>query len=562
MKIRIQQLNPTIGDIDGNTQKIQSALKKAENKKVKLLILPELCTCGYSPMDLLEYSDFLDDVGRANQRIIKETKLTALIFGTLTPNQDKHGRPCFNAALMAQEGKIIGEIHKTLLPNYDVYDEARYFEPNKSFHCVEWQERKLGITIYEDIWGNTQSPQGGRYVANPVRELVDLGAEAIINISASHFTISKSESRLKMLQEYARNSHRPVFYANQVGANTSLVSDGDSMVVNSKGKVIARAPLFEESFVDVEWEETNEVKAINPTPPAKLPSRNERNFQALKRGLKDYIKKTGITADVILGLSGGIDSALAACIAAEAIGPEHVMGAAMPSEFSSENSAEDAELLAENLGIGFQKIPIKSIYHTYLDALVPIFGDTEFGTAEENLQARIRGVLLMAIANKFNLFLLNSGNKSELAMGYCTLYGDTNGALAIISDLYKTEVYELARWLNKSYYNKEIIPQEILDKPPSAELRPGQKDSDHLPEYGLLDSVLKLYLEEQQSIKDIVACGFDKDLVEQIIQMADQNEYKRYQSPPGIKIQNKSFGTGRRRPVVQAWKADEKNVEF
>jgi NAD+ synthetase len=557
MKVRVQQLNPTIGDIHGNSQKILSALKKAENEKVELLILPEMCTCGYSPMDLLEYSDFLDDVGRANKRIIKETGSTALVFGTLAPNPDKYGRPrpCFNTALMAWKNGIIGEIHKTLLPNYDVYDEARYFEPNKSFHCVEWQEKKLGLTICEDIWGNTQSPQSSRYVENPVQQLADQGAEAIINISASPFTINKSESRLKMLQKHARNSRLPIFYANQVGANTSLVSDGDSMVINSHGKVIARASLFEESSVAVEWEETNEVKAINPAPPAKLPSRNERIFRALKLGLKDYIKKTGITADVILGLSGGIDSSLAACIAAEAIGPEHVVGIAMPSEFSSESSVNDAKLLARNLGIRFQKIPIKSIYHTYLDELAPIFGDTEFGTAEENLQARIRGVLLMSIANKFNRFLLNSGNKSELAVGYCTLYGDTNGALAIISDLYKTEVYELARWLNRSHYNKEIIPQEILDKPPSAELKPGQKDTDHLPEYGLLDSVLKLYLEEQQSIGDIAALGFDKGLVEQIIKMVDQNEYKRYQSPPGIKIHNKSFGTGRRLPVVQAWSA-------
>lgn len=325
------------------------------------------------------------------------------------------------------------------------------------------------------------------------------------------------------------------------------------MVLNSEGKVIARAPIFEESYVDVEWTEANEVKIINPSLPAKLPSRIERIFRALKLGLKDYLEKTEVTSDVLIGLSGGIDSALAACIAAEAIGPEHVLGVAMPSEFSSKNSVSDAEQLAQNLGIEFQKIPIKQIYCEYSGTLAPIFEETEFGTAEENLQARIRGVLLMAIANKFNRFLLNTGNKSELAVGYCTLYGDTNGALAVISDVYKTEVYELARWLNQSYYEKEIIPQEILDKPPSAELKPEQKDSDRLPEYDLLDSVLKLYIEQQQSFAEIVNQGFSRNLVKQIIRMVDQNEFKRYQSPPGLKIHDKAFGAGRRRPVVQAW---------
>jgi NAD+ synthetase len=560
MKVRIQQLNPTVGDLGENAKRILSALEEAENAGTELLVLPELCTCGYSPMDMLQYRAFGEAVYDANERIISASQSTAIIFGTLTPNRNKRGRPYFNTALMAHRGKIIGEVHKTLLPNDDVFDEARYFEPNASIHCIEWKDKKLGVTICEDIWGSTHSSQHTPYHRNPIEELINRGSEVIVNISASPFTIRKSEDRLTMLQEHASNTHRPVFYANQAGGQGSLISDGDSMVLNSEGKVVARAPLFEESHIDVEWTDRNKVEAVDSFSPVNFPSQMERIFLALKQGLRDYLEKTGVTLDVLIGLSGGIDSALAACIAAEAIGPEHVMGAALPSEFSKKESVGDAEQLAKSLGIEFMEIPIKSLYREYLDALKPIFGNTEFGTTEENLQARIRGVLLMAMSNKFNRFLLNASNKSELAVGFCTLYGDTNGALALLSDLYKTEVYELACWLNESYYKKDIIPQEILDKPPSAELRPDQKDSDRLPEYDLLDPVIKLYLEEQKSVQEIAAAGFDLKLAEKIIKLVERNVYKRYQVPPGLKIHDKSFGRGRRWPVAGNWNNYRENT--
>jgi NAD+ synthetase len=548
MQIRIQQLNPTVGALGANSRKILSALERAENEGINLLILPEMCTCGYTPLDLLERPDFQTAVDEINQKIIASTKATALIFGSITPNRKAQEKPSFNAALMAQHGGKIAEIHKALLPTYDVFDEARYFEPGDSFKPVKWQGKKWGITICEDIWANHSGPQ--RYSINPVQQLADQDVDAIINISASPFTVSKSEDSVKMLRENVLSIHCPIFYANQAGAHTSLISNGDSMALDARGNIIVRAPLFKEAFIDVMWNEADEIEAANSTSPKKLPGQMERIFRVLQQGLKDYLQKTGVTSDVILGISGGIDSALGACIAVEALGAEHVLGAALPSEFSSEGSVTDARKLAQNLDIELREIPIKSIYDEYLSALRPLFEGTEFGTAEENLQARIRGVLLMAVANKFNRFLLNSGNKSEIAVGYCTLYGDTNGSLAIISDLYKTEVYELARWLNDSYYKKPVIPQEILEKPPSAELKPDQKDSDRLPEYETLDAILKLYIESQQSISDIIRRGFEKPLVEKVIQLIHASEYKRHQVPPGLKIHEKSFGAGRHWPVV------------
>ncbi|HYW35183.1 MAG TPA: NAD+ synthase [Balneolaceae bacterium] len=553
MKVRIQQLNPTVGDLSGNTRDILSALKKAEKSGTDLLILPEMCTCGYTPMDLLENPAFLKTIDRFNKDIIQATRKTALIFGSVTLNLNQPGRPCFNAALMAQNGQKIAEVHKTLLPTYDVFDEDRYFERNDEFKCITWQGKKFGITICEDIWVNESSVQYYTYDLDPVEKLVDEGAEAIINISASPFTDVKAKNRRQMLKKHVGKHHCPIFYANQAGGHTELISDGDSMALNARAEIIANAPLFEEAFLDVEWDAANEVQSCKAESGIQAPERMKRIFGALQQGLRDYLEKTGVTSQVLIGLSGGIDSSLTACIAAEALGPENVMGVTMPSEFSSEGSVTDAEQLAKNLDIELREIPVKSLYDEYLDLLKPLFAGTEFGVAEENLQSRIRGVLLMAIANKFNRFVLNTGNKSELATGYCTLYGDTNGAVAVLSDLYKTEVFTLAHWLNKSYYYKEVIPQEILDKPPSAELRPDQKDTDQLPEYDTLDAILQLYIEGQQSISEIVDNGFEEKLVKRVIRLVHQNEYKRYQTPPGLKIHTKAFGTGRRWPIVQNW---------
>lgn len=551
MKIRVQQLNPTIGDLQGNTAAIIAAMSEAEEASADLLILPELCTCGYPPEDLLERKAFRERIARANDQIVGVSGDTAVIFGTVASNPGT-GRPCYNVALMAHKGRQVAQVNKALLPTYDVFDEDRYFERAREFSCVEWQGLKMGVTVCEDIWANNSRVQYHTYALDPVQALISKGAELIINISASPFTDTKCEERLRMLKGHAERTGKPVFYANQAGGNTGLISDGDSMVLDAAGNIVARAALFEEDYIDVRYSDGS-VEPWDPSPVHPVPDRTERIFEALKRGLKDYMRKTGVTDQVVLGLSGGIDSALVACIAADALGSENVMGIAMPSEFSSDHSISDARRLAENLGIEFHQLPIKSLYGQYLDTLEPLFEDTGFGVAEENLQSRSRGVLLMAVANKFNRFVLNTGNKSELATGYCTLYGDMNGAVAVIGDLYKTEVYELSRWLNQTHYGREVIPQSVMEKPPSAELRPDQKDSDSLPEYDKLDTILKLYIEEQCSVGEIADQGFGEKMVQRIIRLVDSSEYKRYQAPPVLKIHAKSFGPGRRWPLVNGW---------
>jgi len=553
MKVRIQQLNPTIGDIKGNKALILNALYSAGTSDVDLLILPELVLAGYPPMDLLERMAFLNAIYTSNEEIVAATGDTALIFGTVTPNLSKYGRKCFNAAIVAQSGKVLAEIHKTLLPTYDVFDDLRYFEANKTFNCVEFNGIKLGVTICEDIWYNENDIQYHTYELNPAEELAELGADAIINISASPFTKTKPDSRSMMLQKHARELNLPVFYANQVGANTELVFDGDSMVVDAETNIVARAPLFKEAFVDVEWDpQKNKLDNLSGNL-KKIPGKTENIFNALVFGLRDYLEKTGITDRVLLGLSGGIDSALVACIAAEALGPEKVVGVTMPSEFSSKASVSDSEKLAENLGITLHELSVEKLYEQYLDVLKPLFEGTEFGVAEENIQSRIRGALLMAISNKFGHMLLNTGNKSELATGYCTLYGDMAGGLGVISDLYKVEVFEMARWLNEYHYEKEVIPRTVIEKPPSAELRPDQKDSDTLPDYDVLDAILECYIEKQESVEEISVRGYPRETVEKVVKLVDSTEFKRFQAVPGLKVSTKTFGSGRRWPIVQGW---------
>jgi NAD+ synthetase len=550
MKIRLEQLNPTIGDISGNVSLIKKAMEKAKADGIDLLVLPELVVCGYSPMDLLERSAFLEAIYQANEEIAAESKDTAVLFGSATSNSGV-GRKCFNSALLVQDGQVQAEVHKTLLPTYDVYDEQRYFEPGDSFNCVEFQGRKVGITVCEDIWHNFELPYLS-YDINPVEELVEQGAEAIFNVSGSPYTRNKPFKRQKMLQQHARQYKVPVFYANQVGGNTELISDGDSMAIGRNAEVKSRAPLFKEASVDLEWTREDEVFNLGETPANVAPT-IEQMFRALVMGLQDYLRKTSVADKVVLGLSGGIDSALVATIAVEALGSEKVVGITMPSKFSSKGSISDSQQLAENLGIEFHELAIKDIYNHFNAQLEPLFKETVFGVAEENLQPRIRGTLLMAYSNKFGHMLLNTGNKSELATGYCTLYGDMAGGLGIISDLYKTEVYEMAHWLNNDYFNREVIPEDILTKPPSAELRPDQKDADSLPEYEVLDPILKAYIEEQLSVEEISDLGFNKETVLRIASMVDQNEYKRYQAVPGLKVSDKAFGSGRRWPIAQQW---------
>ena len=555
MDIRLAQLNPTIGDIASNVSLIREAMERAESDGIDLLVLPELVVCGYPPMDLIERPAFREAIYEANSQIASISGDTAVLFGTATANNGV-GRHCFNSALFVQNGAVQAEVHKTLLPTYDVYDELRYFEPGKQvFDCIEFQGRQLGITICEDIWHNFELSYLS-YDVNPTKELVAGGAEAILNVSGSPFSRGKPNGRQRMLQQHAERWGIPILYANQVGGNTELVSDGDSMAIGSNAKVVGRAPLFEEAHIDVEWVGTD-LQNIG-APPAEVPSTVEQMFDALVLGLQDYLAKTGIADKVILGLSGGIDSALVAAIAAEALGAENVVAITMPSEFSSEGSISDSQKLAQNLEIELHELAIKEIYEQFTDHLAPLFGDTSFGVAEENIQPRIRGTLLMAYSNKFGHMLLNTGNKSELATGYCTLYGDMAGGLGIISDLYKTEVYEMAHWLNNAYFGREVIPQNILDKPPSAELRPDQKDADSLPPYDVLDPILKAYIEDQRSEQDIADQGFDLSTVERIISLVDYNEYKRKQAVPGLKVSDKAFGTGRRWPIVQQWTNNRK----
>jgi len=551
MKICLSQLNPTIGDLEGNYSLIEEAVQKAENDNIDLLLLPELVVCGYPPMDLVERRDFLNAVYDINDRIISNSGNTAVLFGTLRANEG-YGRKSFNSALLVQNGKLSAEVHKALLPTYDVYDELRYFEPGKTFECVEFKGRKIGITICEDIWHNFELSYLS-YEVSPVEELAGKGAEAIFNISASPYSRDKPLSRQRMLKQNARKYGIPVFYANQVGGNTELVSDGDSMALNGQGDIVARAPIFKSASIDVEWNPDADLLTSLGSSPPEVPQKIEQMFHGLVLGLRDYLQKTGVAEQVVLGLSGGVDSALVATIAKEALGAENVVGITMPSKFSSEGSITDSQKLAENLGITLHELAIKDIYKDFTEVLGPLFSDTSFGVAEENIQPRIRGTLLMAFSNKFGHMLLNTGNKSELAIGYCTLYGDMAGGLGIISDLYKLEVFEMAHWLNNEYFKQEVIPGSILEKPPSAELRPDQKDADTLPAYDILDPILKAYLEEQLSIEEIAERGFDISTVTRITEMVDRMEYKRFQAVPGLKMSDKAFGTGRRWPIVQKW---------
>lgn len=554
MKVRLHQLNPVIGDFSGNKSLILNALERAERADIDLLILPEMCVTGYPAQDLLEMNSFREMCYRTNKELIQKTKSTALLFGSITPNESGYGRKMFNSALLARNGNLIDVTHKTLLPTYDIFDDLRYFEPNKEFHCVNFDGFKLGITICEDIWYNENEVQYHTYETDPALELKKAGACVIINISASPFTGTKHENRVQMIQNHAKKLGLPVLYSNQTGAHTEVIFDGDSQAIDRNGNVIVNTNAFEPSFADLELSSDGNCKAFtgrdNIDYPEKGPS---RYFSAIKRGLQDYISKTGITENVVLGLSGGIDSALVCVLAAEALGPEKVTAITMPTEFSSSGSVTDSEKLAKNLGVELIEVPIQPIFSSFREQLRPAFKDLPFGVAEENLQSRIRGSLLMAYANKFGQFMLPTGNKSEYAVGYATLYGDMNGALAVIGDLYKTEVYNLSNWLNRDYYQSEMIPEQILTKPPSAELRPNQKDSDSLPDYEVLDDILYHYIELQMSCNQIVELGHSEEVVRKITKLVDYNEFKRFQAAPILKLNSKSFGTGRRWPIVQGW---------
>lgn len=562
MRIRLEQLNPTIGDLSGNRKLILSSIKEAEQDGVELLLLPELITCGYPPMDLLEREIFRESLYLLNREIVEATGETAVIFGSITENKSGAGRKIYNSAIVAQHGEEITRVHKALLPTYDVFDDLRYFEPGNNFEPVIINGFPFGITVCEDIWFNDNEIQYHIYDKNPAEILAGKGAKAIINISASPFNKNKPVSRKNMLQKHARALGLPLFYVNSVGAQTELVFDGDSLAFDDNGTMKARSKRFEPDAVDINFNpENNKVEAISDVEDNFENTPKEQvMFEALVLGVRDYLQKSGAAEKVILGLSGGIDSALTCVIAKEALGAEHVKAVTMPSEFSSEGSVSDSEKLASNLGIELLEIPIKGIFDAFNEALAPHFKGTDFGIAEENLQSRSRGDLLMALANKFGYMLLNTGNKSEMAVGYCTLYGDMAGGLSVISDVYKTEVFEICRWLNSEYYKEEVIPETILTKPPSAELRSDQKDSDSLPDYGTLDTILRYYIEEQLSREQIIDHGINADVVDRTLRMVDLNEHKRYQAPPGLKVSSKAFGVGRRWPLAQQWTGQEKRI--
>ncbi len=539
MKVALAQINPTVGDFQGNAARILRFAREAHARRADLAVFTELAVMGYPPRDLVEHAGFVQSGIEALHALAAELPLPALV-GFVSRNDSGEGKPLYNSAAFIAEGRVRSVHHKSLLPTYDVFDEDRYFEPGSRPEPLRFRDRLLGITICEDLWrlGGTRRP---RYHFDPVTALKSGGAQALINLSASPFTLGKMEVRRALLAEHARKLGVPLVYVNQVGGNDELVFDGGSMVVNARGELVAQARLFEEDLL---------VVNLDDLPPPLVPApelRAESAFRAVVLGTRDYLHKCGFKA-AVLGLSGGIDSALTAVVAAEALGRENVLGVSLPSRFSSQHSRDDARILAERLGIRYMTLPIETVHQAFLNLLAEPFAGRAPDLAEENLQARIRGVILMALSNKFGMLALTTGNKSELATGYCTLYGDMCGGLAPISDLPKMLVYEIARWVNR---HGEIIPQSSLDKPPSAELRPNQTDQDTLPPYDLVDRVLNAYVEEEKDIEAIVASGVDRAVVLDVVRRIEQSEYKRRQAVPGLKLTSRAFGYGRRVPVAK-----------
>ncbi|MFN6568846.1 NAD+ synthase [Dendronalium sp. ChiSLP03b] len=552
MKIAIAQINPTIGDLPGNAQKILETAQQAAAEGARLLLTPELSLCGYPPRDLLLNPTFVEAMNIALQQLARDLppKLAVLV-GTVEENTKAHitgGKTLFNSTALLEEGQVKQIFHKRLLPTYDVFDEHRYFESGLQANYFTLDNLDIGVTICEDLWNDEEFWGKRSYAVNPIADLAILGVDLIVNLSASPYSVGKQHFREAMLRYSAVRFQQPVIYANQVGGNDDLIFDGRSFALNRQGEVMCRARGFEIDLVMVEFDEVQRDLQLSSIAP-EYESEDEEIWQALVLGVKDYARKCRFSK-VVLGLSGGIDSALVAAIATAALGKENVLGVLMPSPYSSEHSVSDALVLGENLGIKTDILRIGELMQGFDNSLAELFAGTEFGIAEENIQSRIRGNLLMAIANKFGYLLLSTGNKSEMAVGYCTLYGDMNGGLAVISDVPKTRVYSLCDWLN---HNGEIIPQNILTKAPSAELKPGQVDQDSLPAYEILDDILQRLIHNYQSAAQIVAAGHDPTIVDRVIQMVARAEFKRRQAPPGLKITDRAFGTGWRMPIASNW---------
>ena len=552
MKIAIAQLNPTIGDITNNAQQIITAAQNAAKQHARLLLTPELSLCGYPPRDLLLYPGFVESISNELKAIaFKLPDNIAVLIGTVETNPHAHSKgqkPLYNSMALIDGGEIKQIFHKRLLPTYDVFDEDRYFEPGYEANYFTLDGVKVGVSICEDLWNDEQFWGKRNYEVNPIEELVQLGVDVITNLSASPYTVGKNKLRSQMLNHAATAYSKPIIYVNQIGGNDDLVFDGNSMAFSSAGGLVTHAKSFAADLVVVELDELKETGEQESR--GEIDS-NEEIYNALVLGVKDYARKCGFSK-ATLGLSGGIDSALVAAVAASALGAENVLGVLMPSPYSSHHSVSDAVDLVNSLGIKSQQLAIKDAMTAYDKILDPMFAGTEFGIAEENIQSRIRGNLLMAIANKFGYLLLSTGNKSEMAVGYCTLYGDMNGGLAVIADVPKTRVFELCRWLNKNK-DQEIIPVNIITKPPSAELKPDQKDSDSLPDYEILDDILDRIICQHQSLKEVIKAGHDTETVAKVMKLLTRAEFKRRQAPPAIKITDRAFGTGWRMPIASRW---------
>jgi len=565
MKIALIQINPVIGDFSYNGSRIEYWAGRARQQGCDLAIFPELAMCGYPPQDLLERPSFIDDSERAFDNLVSRISGIGVLCGHLERHTGGTGKPLHNSGSLFEDGRVLFTARKRLLPSYDVFDETRYFEPGGSSEPFQYQGLSLGITVCEDIWNDKGSFPQQLYVVDPVSELLDTlrsagkNIDLLINISASPFQIGKEAIKREIFTKVCRNNRLPLIYVNQVGGQDSLLFDGWSMAMDQEGRVAARAARFAEDMVTVETDTWHgETKEKPPEGVAVGDHEVEAMFEALVMGVRDYAGKCGFTKGV-LGLSGGIDSAVTCAIACQALGPENIMGVAMPSPYSSKESVEDAEQLAGNLGCRYEAIPITTAFSAVKESLQPVFSKQSAEPAvkpdvtEQNIQARIRGNLLMALSNKYGSLLLSTGNKSEMAVGYCTLYGDMSGGLAVIADVPKMLVYKLARFINRE---QELIPARTITKPPSAELAPDQLDQDDLPPYEMLDAVLKAYLEENKGTDEIVASGFDRQVVKDVVKRIKINEYKRKQAPIGLKVTSKAFGYGRRYPTAQNYREE------
>jgi NAD+ synthetase len=544
LKIALCQINTIIGDIDYNKSKIINEYQKAVKDGADLVIFPELSLVGYPTLDLVEKKEFRLASTKALFEVASQTGDTGLLFGTITEDDDNIGTDIHNSAILCYNGKMQFFQHKSLIPNYDVFDEMRYFDSAKNVYIHKFMGEKLGISICEDIWNDADYWYKQRYSYDPVKELIQKRAAVIINISASPYSYGKRENRKKMLSVLARTEKIPLAYVCTVGAQAELIFDGASMCFDAEGNLVRLGKSYEEDYFIFDTKE--EYKPIVKT---------ERSFEeeildALVYGLKEYCEKENFKK-VLIGLSGGMDSALVTYIAAKAVGPENVHVVLMPSKYTSKESIEDSQKLVKNLGISSANVSIQPVVDEALKMLSHVVTETPRKIVEENIQARIRGVYLMAVSNQFGYLLLTTGNKSEMAVGYCTLYGDMCGGLGVIADVYKTDVYRIANYINRE---KEIIPQTIIDKVPTAELSPGQKDQDTLPPYDLLDKILRMYLEENKEIEEITSIIGERELVKKILRMVDKSEYKRRQAAPALRVSSKAFGYGRRYPIVQGWR--------